>query len=251
MEKYSAIIADDNPIELDLLKTHLDMIGRLEIKSACENGKQLWDALQQQNVDIVLSDIDMPGLTGMEVLKGMKNAPVFIFITSHSEYAAESYTLDVVDFMVKPVAVERLAKAVAKAIDYIEYKALSAASAALTQAPPPPATDEFFFVKTANDYIKIRYDEITHIESMGAYTQIFTRKGSRHITLVNLKQMEEQLLGNVFIRIHKQHIINYQNLVAITPGEVIVEGGVKIPIGSQHRAALLEKVGERLITRNK
>lgn len=252
MTQYTCIIADDNPIELDSLNVYVELMNQLEVIAICTDGKQTWDALQKLNPDILLTDIDMPGLSGIDIVKGLKQPPVVIFITSHTEYALESYEIDAVDFIAKPVTFERLSKAVRKAVEYLDHKAL----VALTAAPTLPEnetlpTDRFFFVKTVNDYTKVFYDDIIYIESMGAYSKIVIQSEAKQIiTLVNLKHMEQQLPSNVFVRVHKQYIINYKQLKVITQSDVGMINGINIPVGLAYRAQLLQKVEGKLITRN-
>lgn len=252
MTQYSCIIAEDNPIELDNLNVYLELINQLEVLAICTDGKQTWDVLQKLSPDILLTDIDMPGLSGIDIVKGLKQPPVVIFITSHTEYALESYEIDAIDFIAKPVTFERLSKAIRKAIEYLNHKEL----VALTTLPTIPeketlATDRFFFVKTANDYTKVFYDDIIYIESMGAYSKIVIQSEAKPIiTLVNLKSMEEQLPSNLFVRVHKQYIINYKQLKVVTQSDVAMINGVNIPVGLSYRAVLLQKVEGKLISRS-
>jgi two-component system LytT family response regulator len=252
MTKPTCIIGEDNPIELDNLNVYLELINQLEVVATCTDGKQTWDALQRLNPDILLTDIDMPGLSGIDIVKGLKQPPVVIFITSHTEYAIESYEIDAVDFLVKPVTFERLSKAIRKAIEYLNHKELVALTTAPTMSEKEALpTDRFFFVKTVNDYTKIFYDDIVYIESMGAYSKIVIGSEAKQIiTLVNLKNMEQQLPSNVFVRIHKQYIINYKQLKVITQSDVGMTNGINLPVGLAYRAQLLQKMEDKLITRN-
>src|SRR4051812_5011321 len=122
MIKYKVLIADDNMLERDALEMHLSKMQQLTIASVCEDGLEAQRALANEYFDIVFSDIEMPELSGFGLLKTLKKAPVFVFISAHGEFAVESYNLDVIDFIVKPVSFERLLKAVNKAIEYIELK---------------------------------------------------------------------------------------------------------------------------------
>jgi YesN/AraC family two-component response regulator len=117
---YKCLIAEDNLLDRDGIALHLSKIDNLSIEAVCSNGLEAAAILQQKEIDIVFSDIDMPGLSGIALIQSLKQPPVFIFISAYPEYAAESYNLDVIDFIVKPVGSNRLMKAVNKAIEYIE-----------------------------------------------------------------------------------------------------------------------------------
>ena len=120
--KYKCIIVEDNILERDALELKLKKIENLSIQAVLADGLEAVSVLKTQPVDIVFSDIDMPDLSGIELLKSLKHPPVFIFISAHSHHAAESFELDVIDYIVKPVKMERLIKAVDKAIEYIHTK---------------------------------------------------------------------------------------------------------------------------------
>src|SRR6478672_1990746 len=120
--KYKCLVVEDNMLERDALELILKKIDNITVQACLSDGVQAVSYLKQHEIDIVFSDIDMPDLSGLELLRSMKHPPVFIFISAHSEHAAESFNLDVIDYIVKPVKIERLIKATDKAIEYIEAK---------------------------------------------------------------------------------------------------------------------------------
>jgi len=119
---YNCLIVDDNEIERDAITMHINKIPSLNIVSICKDGIEAIDVINNKQIDIIFSDIDMPELSGTALLKTLKNKPVFIFITSYNQYAAESFDLDAIDFVVKPATFERLLKSANKAIEYIELR---------------------------------------------------------------------------------------------------------------------------------
>jgi two-component system, LytTR family, response regulator len=251
MEKYNCVIADDNILERDALEMHLKKIPQLQIVSVCENGYEALQAITSNNVDLVFSDIEMPELSGFGVLKALKKAPVFVFISSHGEFAIESYNLDVIDFIVKPVTFERLLKAVNKAIEYLELKNSVAPRPQQQPQEVLTETDNYFFIRETNDLIKMPYDEVAYIESMGDFSKINTVKDKRHITLVSLKNLELQLPSRYFTRIHKQFIINHHHITSISGDEVKVAEKYVLPISQSMRQELLDKVvNHKIVTRH-
>jgi len=152
--KYKCLIADDSILDRDAIEMYLSKIETLTIEAVCSSGLEAAALLQQKDIDIVFSDIDMPGLSGIELIQSLKKAPVFIFVSSYSEHAAESYSLDVIDFIVKPVTLVRLAKATSKAIEYIELKKkLSADKNPIPVDPQSLVTNagDHFFIKENSD----------------------------------------------------------------------------------------------------
>lgn len=239
--KYTCLIVDDNEIERDAIEMHLQKIDRLEIKFICANGLEAADILLNESIDIVFSDIDMPELSGMALLKSIKTAPIFIFITSFSEYATESFNLDAIDFIVKPASFERLLKASHKAISYLDLKRSA------TKIEAPTLLEDHFFLKESKGLSKIKYTNLIYVESMGDFSKFFT-PDHQHITLVNLKNIEKQLPPH-FLRVHKQYIVNIDHIEMISSNEIHLNYGFIIPISLANRQELLTKVADKTLSR--
>ncbi|XZF14339.1 LytR/AlgR family response regulator transcription factor [Chitinophagaceae bacterium MMS25-I14] len=248
MTRYKCLIADDDLMDRDLIALYLGKIPQVEVVAICTNGLEALQALAKEEIDIMFSDVEMPDLSGLNLLKTLKKMPVTVLVSAHSEYAAESYNLDVIDFIVKPVTLERLLKAVNKAVEYIELK--KTATLAVTPEMLPPQ-DNFFYIRESNDLVKLNYDDVAYIESMGNFSKIYTTNQKRHITLVSLKNLEAQLPAAFFSRIHKQYIINHRHIAAISAEEVRIYPDFLLPVGHLFRQELLDKVVSRnIITRN-
>ena len=244
---YKCIIIDDSKLARDALKMHLSKMDQLEIVAVCDDGLSAQKVLTTTDIDIVFSDINMPGLSGTSLLKSLKTPPVFIFISSHPEYAVESFDLDVVDFMVKPASFERVVKSVNKAIEYIELKKRSPNK---KTELPPDVKDDHFFIRESNALVKLYYADVAYIESMGHFSKIHTIKDKMHIALVNLKNLEKQLPSNIFIRVHKQYIINYHNISSISSYDITILNKYNVLLSQLYRQELLDKIGnEKIVTR--
>lgn len=242
MQKYKCLIADDNPMERDALQMFLEMTNRVVVVGVCSDGAEARAFLQNNEVDIVYTDIDMPNLNGLDLLRSLRKSPAFVFTTSFPEYAVSGFELDAVDFMVKPLNFERIARSVDKVIEYIEMKqkyedteTAKPENQTITQA------EEYIFVRETPDLVKVRFDEIAYIESMGEFSKIFTVSDKKHITLVSLKNLEAQLPQTIFMRVHKQYMINCNNISAIGNNDVTINN-TKIPLGSTYKQPLLDKV---------
>ncbi|GGI24605.1 LytR/AlgR family response regulator transcription factor [Pedobacter mendelii] len=233
---YSCLIVDDNEIDRDAIEMHIKKISSLKIVAICSDGVEAANFLANNAVDIVFSDIDMPELSGMALLKTLKNKPIFIFITSYSQYAAESFDLDALDFVVKPATFERLLKGTNKAIEYLELKKLMYNSAENI----PKLSDDYFFFRETKGITKLNYSDVIYIESMGDFSKIYT-KDDKHIILVGLKNLEKQL-PNSFSRVHKQYIINVDHISTVTAHEVHLTNNFMVPISSTNRQELLDTI---------
>ncbi|MFD0940916.1 LytR/AlgR family response regulator transcription factor [Pedobacter boryungensis] len=243
---YSCLIVDDNEIERDAIEMYLRKVNQLDIKAVCSNGVEAAEVLANEPIDIVFSDIDMPELSGMGLLKSIKSPPVFIFITSFTEYAAESFNLDALDFIVKPATFERLLKASTKAIEYLDLKK----KVSLNSNPPPAEdTDDHFFIKETKGFTRLNYNDVIYIESMGDFSKIYTAN-DKHVTLVNLKSLERQLPA-FFIRVHKQYIINLNQIATITQNEIVLNHNNTVPVSLINRQELVEKIANKTISRHK
>ena len=242
MEKYKCVIADDNLIELDTLEFYLKKIEKIEIIATCKTGLEVFQILAEQKVDIVFSDIDMPDLNGIDLLKSVKSPPVFVFITSFADYAVESFNLDVIDFILKPLTFDRLLKATDKAFEYLEIKKIV--------RNEDKSRDDYFFIKDANGLTKLNYQDVLNIESYGDFSKVYTISGDKsHLVLANLKSIENQLPNDIFIRIHRQHIININHLIGIKNGDVILTQEKVIPLSATFKQNLDNILNHKIITR--
>lgn len=200
-------------------------------------------------MDIVYSDIDMPELSGMDLLKSLKKQPLFIFITSFSEYAAESFNLDALDFIVKPATFERILKATNKAIEYIELRKLVNKLPVENLNTDDKKDDDYFFFRETKGITKLKYNDVIYIESMGDFSKLFTSI-DKHVILVSLKNLEKQLPSKIFSRVHKQYIININHIVTLTNHEVHLDHNFLVPISASNRQELLEKsIDKKILSR--
>ncbi|RLJ72625.1 LytR/AlgR family response regulator transcription factor [Pedobacter alluvionis] len=246
---YSCLIVDDNEIERDAIEMHLKKIPSLNIIAVCSNGIEASQILSTVSVDIVYSDIDMPELSGMDLLKSIKKQPLFIFITSFSEYAAESFNLDALDFIVKPATFERILKATNKAIEYIELRKQLNKLPVENLNNDDKNDDDYFFFRETKGITKLKYNDVIYIESMGDFSKLFT-SSDKHVILVSLKNLEKQLPSKIFSRVHKQYIININHIVTLTNHEVHLDHNFLVPISAANRQELLERsIDKKILSR--
>ncbi|MES2005743.1 MAG: LytTR family DNA-binding domain-containing protein [Bacteroidota bacterium] len=255
--KYSCILIEDNILERDALEIKLRKIDSLAIKAVLADGMEAVSVLKSESIDIVFSDIDMPDLSGIELLKSLKNPPVFIFISSHPEHAAESFALDVIDYIVKPVKIERLIKATDKAIEYIVAKRkiqpdtnTKQQSAQTTDYVRTVDSEDYFFIKEKNTHVKVNMADILYIESMGDFSKLITLQQKTHFVLISLKNLEKQLPEKLFMRVHKQYIINLMHIQHITTADIVLANKIVIPVSSAYKQALQDNlITKKTLTR--
>jgi two-component system, LytTR family, response regulator len=228
------IIVDDEPLARTGLEKYVGQVGFLAWTGSFENALLATDHLALGETDLIFLDIHMPYLTGIDLLKTLRNPPLVIFHTAYPNFALEGYQLDVLDYLVKPVSFDRFFKAATKAREYFELRNRPAERAG---ASPPV---EFIFVKCDKRYEKVLYADILYVEAVQNYSVIQTPT-QRLMTLKSLKSFEELLSAGRFERVHKSYIVALDKITAFVGNEIQV-GTRMIPLSEQHRASLFDRV---------
>ncbi|MBK6929421.1 MAG: response regulator transcription factor [Saprospirales bacterium] len=193
--------------------------------------------LQQQPVDLLFLDIQMPELTGIEFLRTLRSKPVVIFTTAYAEFALEGYALDVTDYLLKPFSFERFVLACNKAIALLQARRAIAAEPAAAELAPGK---DYILVKADHKVHRVKLDDILFVQSMREYVAFYTPSG-RIISLNSLKSLEETLPAERFIRIHKSYIVAIDKIDTLE-GNLVHIGKEKLPIGANYREAVVRKV---------
>lgn len=226
------VAADDDLVFREHLRMLLSAMPGVELVAVHDGAWPCLTYLQQHTVDVAVLDVEMPGLTGMELARSLSRPPLFIFVTSHTGYAAEGFEIEAIDYIVKPVQKDRLLRALQKARERL----LAAAP-----APAPAPADGYVFIRDKNDYLRLELASIVYVEATGDFVQIHLQSGQKHLVLVNLKHLEVQLPTANFIRISRTHLINSDRITAIRQQQVEL-GQVSLPIGKSYLEALQEAV---------
>ena len=239
----SCIIVEDEPLARQLLEQYVRKVPHLELLKAFSNPLEALDFLRNNEVDILFSDIQMPEITGITLLKILQKKPLIILTTAYSEYAIEGYELDVIAYLLKPITFEKFLKAVEKAtqlknekLAVIEEKK-SVYTEGVSQTIPNDV-QQFIFVKDGTKLVKIRLPDILYIEGLKDYVSIYTRE-KKIVTLQTLKSLETQLPDNQFIRIHNSYIVSLEGIDAIDKERVQI-GKSFLPISDTYRKAFKE-----------
>ncbi|MEM6842083.1 MAG: LytTR family DNA-binding domain-containing protein [Bacteroidota bacterium] len=206
--KMKCLIVDDENIARKILSDYVSKVPELELVATCGSALQALNHIKQDRIDVLFLDIQMPDLTGLDFLKIIPNRPATILTTAYSEYAVQSYELDVVDYLLKPIDFDRFYKAITKVIALNDAKIDYPVN---TSSPQP--TDKLF-IKADNKIIKVAFDEIIVINGDGPYVQIITVDGRKIMSLQSMHKLEELLPSN-FYRIHRSHIVNIDHIDSI------------------------------------
>ena len=239
----TCIIVEDEPLARQLLEQYVRKVPHLELLKAFSNPLEALDFLRNNEVDILFSDIQMPEITGITLLKILQKKPLIILTTAYSEYAIEGYELDVIAYLLKPITFEKFLKAVEKATQLKNEKQpiIEEKKSLYTEggiAPIPADTQQFIFVKDGTKLVKIRLPDILYIEGLKDYVSIYTRE-KKIVTLQTLKSLETQLPDNQFIRIHNSYIVSLEGIDAIDKERVQI-GKAFLPISDTYRKAFKE-----------
>lgn len=241
-QKLKCLIVDDEQPARELIKSYIQNIPELEFTAECSNVLDAKQILDSEDIDILLLDIQMPNLSGLDFLKITKKQPATILITAFSEYALEGYELDVIDYLLKPAEFDRFYRAISKAIDWIKsrnHNTSVPAKESITENAP-----EFIFIKADKEIVKIKCDQILFIESLREFVQIHTA-AKKHITLQALSKFEEILPKDYFFRIHRSSIVNIKAIDKII-GNTVFIGKNQLSISRGQKELFFE-----MINRNK
>ncbi len=238
--KLKSIIIDDEPIARKVIEEFIEDIDFMEVVGQAENPVKALKLLNDNPVDVVFLDINMPTISGIDFLKSSKNLGSIIMTTAYAEYAVDAFSLDVLDYLVKPIPFERFLKACNKAREVHDAKLR-------LRAIPQPVNDHFF-IKCDNQIEKVHYADLLYAESMLNYVLLYTTT-RKMIVYITLKSLEEQLPKDQFIKVHKSFIVNRGRIKSIE-GNMINIGNERITISQNLREKVLNEIlKDRMIKR--
>ncbi|OUR93188.1 DNA-binding response regulator [Flavobacteriales bacterium 34_180_T64] len=232
--KKKCLIIDDEPLAIEIIKAHVSKIPNLEVVATCHNALEGFEVLKTQEVDLLFLDIQMPLLTGIEFIKSLSNPPKVIFTTAYREYAIESYELEAVDYLLKPISFDRFFKAVNNYFKRIETKTI-----VVSKETSSDDSSGHIFVNVNKKHHKILFNEIVYAESLKDYVCIHTLNGS--ITTKDKISDFEDKLPSCFLRSHRSYIVNLNMVTAFTSQDIEL-GNIEIPIGVSYKKSVMESL---------
>lgn len=226
------LIVDDEPLAIDVIENYLLRLDARQI-TRCENAVDAFQALQDKSFDLIFLDIEMPLLSGLEFLKSLKDPPAVIITTAYRDYAVESFELEVIDYLVKPIPFPRFMKAMEKLLKTIRQPAKRGEHS-------PIAENEYLFLKVDRKFIKVLINDILYIESLKDYIRVKTKKDS-WVSYQSLTEITGKLPSDKFIRVHRSFTIAIDKVNMIEGSCVEVDGKL-IPVSREHRQEVFSKI---------
>ncbi|MBE0645846.1 MAG: response regulator transcription factor [Bacteroidetes bacterium] len=236
----TCLAVDDEPLALDIIESYAGKVDWLRLSGRCTSSTDAISFLQGQDVDLLLLDIQLPDLNGFELLSTLRHPPLVIFTTAYESYAVESYTVDAVDYLVKPFSFERFLRAAQKA------------AAQKTASPIPPLAQQIkddsvrpLFIHTDTGDVRVEVDDLLYVKGMNEYAVV--RSGTQeYVVRESLRQLEARLAPFGFIRVHKSWIVSLRKITVVDRG-ILRVGDAVIPVGKSYRDALRQLIEQSRI----
>jgi two-component system, LytTR family, response regulator len=229
------VAIDDEELALELLEDNISKIPYLELVAKFSDPLKAIQFLHEENIDLVLLDIQMPGLTGLQFIKSFPKKCMYIFITAYEKYALEGYHLNVIDYLLKPVSLERFVQACTKALELYQLKNKSA-------IVPTGNQPSYLFINADYSLVKINFADVTWVEGLKDYIKIHLKSSNKPIvSKMSMKSIEEQLPSSVFLRIHKSYIVSKEYVTSLKKTSIFIEN-IELPVGDTYKEAVAEYV---------
>ena len=226
------IAVDDEPLALQLLSEYIRKVPFLELAATCGDAFEATRVLQEKTIDLIFMDIQMPGLTGLQFIQSLQRRPMVILVTAYKKFASEGFDLDVVDYLVKPVGLDRFMKACFKAQELYQLR--------------HGAPADYFFVNVDYSLVKVLFAEMIYVEGSGDYVKIHLSSAPRPLLVrSSTKAMEGDLPPDRFLRIHKSFIVSKDSITAVRKNSVFI-GSLELPVGETYREAVRQLTGRNL-----
>lgn len=235
MKTVKCLIVDDEPLAIKIMQRHVAQIPSLDLRASLQNPLEAFEFLKKEPIDLIFLDIQMPVLTGIDFVKSLAQAPAVIFTTAYRNYAVESYELDVVDYLVKPITFTRFFKAVNKYLSQGSESPVSVPTSKQTEAQQA----DYIYVNANKKYIKIPFADILYVESIKDYVRIHT-EGKSVMTKDKISEFAAKLSSD-FLRIHRSFIVNTRKITAFTAQDVEI-GEREIPIGGSYKEEVVRSL---------
>jgi DNA-binding LytR/AlgR family response regulator len=234
--KLRCLLVDDEPPALEILRTYIDATPMLEIAGECHHAMAAFEFIQNNSVDLIFLDINMPKLTGTDFLRALPSPPKVIFTTAHRDYAVDGFELGAIDYLLKPYSLDRFLRAVHRAINPEQKHGTTAGKEILTTE-----NERFLYVRADRKMVKIMVEEIRYIESLKDYVRIFL-PDRQVITKQTITALEEMLPEHGFTRIHRSFIVAVNKIDSYNLNAVFI-GKTELPVGPLYKHELAKRLG--------
>lgn len=223
--KINTLVIDDDPNWQDILKTLVGINPLLNLVAVCQSAMEAYVHLTKKNIDLIICDIMMSPISGLDFIKNIDNPPLTIFVTSHRNYALDCYEVSPIDFLVKPIEPLRFLRSIEK----VRKRLIE------TSEPIEP----YFYIWENKAYVQINYKDVLYIKADGNFVQIVTND-QIYMPTSTITKLEEKLKADVFLRVHRSFLVHRNAILKITKNELVLRNGQEIPIGEQYRSKITQ-----------
>lgn len=245
MNNIKCLAIDDEPLALRQLATYVEKIPYLQLVGACQSALEAKEIMDQEVIDAIFIDINMPDLNGMEFVKQMQVPPLVVFTTAYSEYAIEGFKVDAVDYLLKPFGLQDFQRAAQKVKHRyeLEHRNMTEESSIVVDELDSDA----MFLKSDYKTIRINISDIRYVEGMSEYLKIYLEDHKPLVVLLSMKRLEERLPSNSFMRIHRSYIINLRKILGVNKNRVILGEDAYLPIGDNYKEAFNDYLASKFL----
>lgn len=237
---------DDEPLALLQLQKMIEITPYFTLVAACSDAFEAMRAMDENEVDVIFTDINMPDLSGMDFAKSLSNPPMIVFTTAYSQYAVDGYKVNAIDYLLKPFGLPEFQKAAAKVKKQYELMHNSQATATSTEEESRIDGD-ILFVKVDYRIVRINISDIRYIESQSEYLKLYMQNGPSLMVLMSIRRMSEILPADRFVRIHRSYIVNMNHVKEVSKLRIRMDAETILPIGDLYKDSTLKFINDRLV----
>ena len=227
--KINTLVVDDDPHWREIISAFVNMNPLLNLVSAQASAMDAYAVLAEKDIDLLICDIEMPSMSGLSFVKNLQHPPLTIFVTMHRDYALDCYEVSPIDFLLKPLDLDRFFKSIEKVRNHLEQV-----------GGTPSSIEPYFFVRENQSYIQIRYKDVLYIKSQDNYVQIVTTEQT-FMPGLTVAKLEEKLKSDIFLRVHRSYLVHRNAIAKVTKNDIVLTNGQEIPIGDQYRNKINQK----------
>ena len=236
--KINTLIIDDDTNWQKIISKFVEANPALSLKGVCGSAMEAYAKMMETEIDLLICDIEMPDMSGLTFVKNIRHSPLVIFVTAHRDYALDCYEVSPVDFLLKPLDAEKFLKSIEK----VRHR--------LANPPESAMIEPYFFVRENLNYVQIDYKDVLYMKAQENFLEIVTTKET-FMPIISITKMEEQLKGDIFMRVHRSYLVNRSVISMITKNDIVLNTGKTIPIGDQYRTQIARKhIDGKLVSRN-
>lgn len=240
--QIKCLAIDDEPLALLQLKSLIEKTPFLQLVAACDGAIEAYNVLNQNEVDVIFVDINMPDLNGLDFVRSLANPPLVVFTTAYSQYAVEGFKVNAIDYLLKPFGMPEFVKSAEKVRR--QYELMHQGQQELTPETPANGT---LFVKCDYRTIRINVSDINYVESMSEYLRIHLDNGEKLMTLMSMKRLDEMLPPKDFIRVHRCYIVNMNKVKEISKMRIMIDADTYLPISDMYKDAVMTYINQRTL----